>query len=156
MTCPLEKDRRNRARRKQRAARELYRDTQALLGAQRKEEAHRMVDCLASQLPGPGRPRIRDMARLFSHYAGNVNGAQSRCRRPGCRRHLRRDQSLACSRRCADELIKAALLNLSRLREEIERRATAADDEAARIALLERQGQEASVAEHLAAYERGR
>jgi hypothetical protein len=149
------KDQRRWERFRRRALREAQLDAEALAGVLRREEAHRMVEHLASQIPGPGRPRVRDMEKLFSDYAGSTDGEQPRCRRPGCRRHLRRDQALACSPHCADELIKAALFNLSRLREEVEHRATAAADEIERRALLEQSEQEAFVAEHLAAYERG-
>ena len=53
-------------------------------------------------------------------------------------------------------MVNAALFNLSRLSEVVEHRVASAADEAERRASRERMEQEAGVAEHLDAYERGR
>ncbi len=51
----------------------------------------------------------------------SASEGQPRCQRQGCRRHLRRDQAIACSPGCAKALIDLAMLNLSRLGPELEK-----------------------------------
>jgi hypothetical protein len=113
-----------RDRLRRRAVRDLEHDARALIAAKKHEEALRMIEYMARNLPGPGRPQVRAGGRWrFAHYAGATtdNLGQPRCQRRGCRRHLRSDQPLACSPECAEALIDLALLNLSRLGPELQR-----------------------------------
>lgn len=91
-----------------------------------------MVEHMARNVPGPGRPQVRaGYGWRFAHYAGVINAddGQPRCQRRGCRRHLRRDQALACSPKCAEALTDLALSNLTRLGPELERRDHVDDSE---------------------------
>jgi hypothetical protein len=62
-----------------------------------------------------GRPRVRDTALPYKHYADpRSNNRRARCL--GCGRRLRRNQWAACSPHCADQAVNDALYHLRLLR----------------------------------------
>ena len=58
----------------------------------------------------PGRPRIRDEARPFAHYADpRACKSRARCAAPGCGKRLKKDQRGACSEACDATVFDHAL-----------------------------------------------
>lgn len=95
----------------------------------------RQGEQIRSRQVGPGRPAFRGRGpRKYWHYAGSTNGVQPRCHRPGCRRHLRRDQPVACSPECEEALLEYALRTLAilltpeRVKERLDKAEHALDD----------------------------
>jgi hypothetical protein len=59
-----------------------------------------------------GRPRTRDGALPFKHYAGARGRGCPYCLNRGCRKRLRINQRGACSPSCADAIVSDALYRL--------------------------------------------
>lgn len=77
------------------------------------DQSSRISATLIVEKGKPGRPKIHRILP-YQHYEGNKDGKRQRCQSKGCRKWLKKHDSIVCSSSCAN-IMKKALLDQIKL-----------------------------------------